>query len=263
MRILRGEAPAIGRQSRGRAEDRPIAGLTRPDQPTPVIDRERLMRATRESRTGRGGMRDASRAGSLRLASSPTASPAVAGPDLRHQRAARTGPFSTCTPASHGQETALRGGDAAAPARPSSTRSHCAGAVIAVPIANLLAHQFATRVPPHYAAREGVAFAGDLHKLWPGDPKGSLTQRIAHFLWTEIVQQCDCAIDLHAVGEPGMPFTFMYRGGKQDALGHAGLGAQPRRWRAPSASRWSPPHPIRSRSPVPASTPASRRSWSR
>ena len=90
---------------------------------------------------------------------------------------------------------------------------------IAVPIANLLAHQFATRVPPHYAAREGVAFAGDLHKLWPGDAKGSLTQRIAHLLWTEIVQQCDCAVDLHAVGEPGMAFTFMYRGGKQDALG--------------------------------------------
>jgi len=93
------------------------------------------------------------------------------------------------------------------------------GAVIAVPVANLLAHQFATRVAPHYAAREGVAFAGDLHKLWPGDANGSLTQRIAHFLFTEIVQQSDCAIDLHAVGEPGMAFMFMYRGGKRDAQG--------------------------------------------
>jgi hypothetical protein len=35
-------------------------------------------------------------------------------------------------------------------------------------LANLLAHQAATRVPPHYAAREGVAFAGDLHKRGPG-----------------------------------------------------------------------------------------------
>jgi predicted deacylase len=93
------------------------------------------------------------------------------------------------------------------------------GAVIAVPLANLLAHQVATRVAPHYAAREGVAFAGDIHKLWPGDAKGSLTQRIVHFLWTEIVNQASVAIDLHAVGEPGIAFTFMYRGGKRDALG--------------------------------------------
>jgi predicted deacylase len=93
------------------------------------------------------------------------------------------------------------------------------GAVIAVPLANILAHQFATRVAPHYAAREGVAFAGDLHKLFPGDPRGSITQRIAHFIWTEIVRQCDAAVDLHAVGHPGMPFCFMYRGGKQEAVG--------------------------------------------
>jgi uncharacterized protein len=93
------------------------------------------------------------------------------------------------------------------------------GAIIAVPLANLLAHQAATRVAPHYAAREGVPFAGDIHKLWPGDANGSLTQRIVHLLWNEIVRQADCAIDLHAVGEPGIPFTFMYRGGKRDALG--------------------------------------------
>jgi predicted deacylase len=97
--------------------------------------------------------------------------------------------------------------------------SRLTGAVIAVPLANLLAHQFATRVAPHYAAREGVPFAGDIHKLWPGDAKGSMTQRIVHFLWTQIVRQADVAIDLHAVGEPGIAFTFMYRGGQCDALG--------------------------------------------
>ena len=45
-----------------------------------------------------------------------------------------------------------------------------------------------------------MPFAGDLHKLWPGDAKGSLTQRIAHFLWTEIALQsenvCDFAIEI-------------------------------------------------------------------
>jgi uncharacterized protein len=119
---------------------------------------------------------------------------------------------------SHGQET-IHAVEMLRHLRAELDPGRLRGAVIAVPIANLLAHQFATRIPPHYAAREGVAFAGDLHKLWPGDAKGSLTQRIARFLWTEIVQQCDCAVDLHAVGEPGMAFNFMYRGGKQDALG--------------------------------------------
>lgn len=93
------------------------------------------------------------------------------------------------------------------------------GAIVAVPVANLLAHQFATRVPPPYAAREGVAFAGDLHKLWPGDPAGSMTQRIADFLWREAVSRATCAIDFHAVGEPGIPFLFLYRGGRRDCEG--------------------------------------------
>ncbi len=97
--------------------------------------------------------------------------------------------------------------------------AHIRGAVIAVPLANMLAHQFASRVAPHYAAREGVSFAGDIHKQWPGDRKGSLTQRIVHFLWSEIASQSDYAIDLHAVGEPSIAFTFMYRGGKADAIG--------------------------------------------
>jgi len=93
------------------------------------------------------------------------------------------------------------------------------GAVIAVPLANPLAHHAATRVAPQMAAREGVAFAGDLQNLWPGDPRGSLTQRIAYFLSTRILRQCDCALDLHAVGEPGMAFTFLIQGGRQDAAG--------------------------------------------
>jgi uncharacterized protein len=128
------------------------------------------------------------------------------------------GPIVYLHAGSHGQET-IYAVEMLRRLRADIDPARLKGAIIAVPLANLLAHQFATRVPPHYAAREGVAFAGDLHKLWPGDAKGSMTQRIAHFLWSEIVRQCDCAVDLHAVGEPGMGFAFMYRGGKNDALG--------------------------------------------
>jgi predicted deacylase len=128
------------------------------------------------------------------------------------------GPVIYLHAGSHGQETAFAV-EMLRRLRAELDPARLKGAVIAVPLANLLAHQAANRVSPHYAAREGVPFAGDLHKLWPGDPKGSMTQRLAHFLWTEIVKQSDCAVDLHAVGLPGMAFTFMYRGGKKDALG--------------------------------------------
>jgi predicted deacylase len=128
------------------------------------------------------------------------------------------GPIVYVHAGSHGQETPYAV-EMLRRLRRDLDPAHLSGALIAVPVANVLSHHFATRVAPHYAAREGVPFAGDLHKLWPGDPQGSLTQRIAHFLWTEAVEQCDCAIDLHAVGEPGIAFSFMYRGGKRDALG--------------------------------------------
>jgi len=93
------------------------------------------------------------------------------------------------------------------------------GAIIAVPVANVLAHQAACRVSPQYAAREGVPYGGDLHKVWSGDPNGSITQRIAHLLWTQIVSRCDFAIDYHSVSLPGIAFSFLYRGGKRDAAG--------------------------------------------
>ena len=93
------------------------------------------------------------------------------------------------------------------------------GAIVAVPTANVLAHQAACRVSPQYAAREGVPYGGDLHKVWPGDANGSMTQRIAHALWTLIVSRCDFAIDYHSVSLPGIAFSFMYRGGRCDATG--------------------------------------------
>ena len=131
---------------------------------------------------------------------------------------AEDGPIVYLHAGSHGQETNYSTSMVSRLVAETNPRE-LRGAVIAVPLANMLAHQFASRIPPHYAAREGVPFPGDLHKLWPGDARGSMTQRIAHLLWSEIVTQCDCAIDLHAVGEPGMAFAFMYRGGRHDALG--------------------------------------------
>jgi predicted deacylase len=132
---------------------------------------------------------------------------------------AEDGPLLYLHAGAHGQETIyafevlrrLLFGDL----RPEELR----GAIVAVPVANVLAHQAACRVSPQYAAREGVPYGGDLHKVWSGDAGGSITQRIAHRLWAEIVSRCDFAIDYHSVSLPGIAFSFMYRGGRRDAAG--------------------------------------------
>ena len=85
------------------------------------------------------------------------------------------------------------------------------GAVILVPAANLLAHHAASRIAPHYGVREGGAFGGDLHKLWPGEASGSITQRIASTIWTEIVAQADVVVDYHTNSSPGLPFALLYQ----------------------------------------------------
>ena len=37
----------------------------------------------------------------------------------------------------------------------------------------------------------------NLNRMWPGDADGSLTQRIAHRITTEVIEQCDAVIDVH------------------------------------------------------------------
>ena len=64
------------------------------------------------------------------------------------------------------------------------------GTVIAVPVVNLsqfLGHSHFT------SPVDGL----NLNSEFPGDPDGSLTQRIAHKVFTEIVSKCDALIDCH------------------------------------------------------------------
>jgi predicted deacylase len=85
------------------------------------------------------------------------------------------------------------------------------GAIILVPAANLLAHQAGNRIAPHYGSREGGPFGGDMHKLWPGDAAGSITQRLAAAIWNQIVSQADLVVDFHTNSSPGIPFVLMYQ----------------------------------------------------
>jgi predicted deacylase len=100
------------------------------------------------------------------------------------------------------------------------------GAIILVPAANLLAHQAGSRIAPLYGIREGGAFGGDLHKLWPGDATGSVTQLLAAAIWDQIVSQSDYVVDYHTNSSPGIPFVLMYQ-----PSGPAASDAEASAWR--------------------------------
>ena len=70
------------------------------------------------------------------------------------------------------------------------------GTVVLVPFANPLAYNAGTRSTPE----DGV----NLNRVFPGDPKGSVTLRLAHALVDGIVQDADLAVDLHSAEATGM-----------------------------------------------------------
>ena len=66
------------------------------------------------------------------------------------------------------------------------------GRVILLPAANLPAAVAGTRTSP--------IDDGNLNRLFPGDPMGTVTQQIAHFIETELVPRADIVVDLHSGG---------------------------------------------------------------
>lgn len=69
------------------------------------------------------------------------------------------------------------------------------GAVICVPVVNVLGMQFHSRYMPDRR---------DLNRCFPGSPGGSTASRIAHTLMSEIVQKADAGIDLHTAANRRM-----------------------------------------------------------
>lgn len=69
------------------------------------------------------------------------------------------------------------------------------GALICVPVVNVLGMQFHSRYLPDRR---------DLNRCFPGSPGGSTASRIAHTLMTEIVQKADAGIDLHTAANRRM-----------------------------------------------------------
>jgi predicted deacylase len=49
---------------------------------------------------------------------------------------------------------------------------------------------------------------GGMNRVWPGDPEGSLTERMAHLIWTELVSHADEVVDLHTAGRNNPVWVF-------------------------------------------------------
>ncbi len=62
------------------------------------------------------------------------------------------------------------------------------GAVVLVPVANVFGFESNERYLPDRR---------DLNRSFPGSPNGSLAARLAHVIFTQVVQLCDFGIDLH------------------------------------------------------------------
>lgn len=81
------------------------------------------------------------------------------------------------------------------------------GTVVAVPVANVPSHLTRTR---GYLNEERWLI--DMNRYWPGTEGGLLTERLAHLLFTEFVEQADLTIDLHSAldGADITPFVYVW-----------------------------------------------------
>ena len=55
----------------------------------------------------------------------------------------------------------------------------------------------------------------NLNRMFPGDPKGSFAQQLAHWIFTTLIQRADCYLDLHGgdLNEALVPFSIVRRSG--------------------------------------------------
>lgn len=104
-------------------------------------------------------------------------------------RGARPGPTLYLTASIHGDE--LNGVGIVRDLLNDAPFAELAGTLVAVPVAN---------VPAFLNQDRRLPDRRDLNRSFPGSPRGSLTSRLAHALFTEVVTKSDFGIDLHTAG---------------------------------------------------------------
>ena len=77
------------------------------------------------------------------------------------------------------------------------------GTVVALPILNLTAFRKKQRMSPF----EGFT-GGDLNRCFPGKPDGSLTEQMAHAIYSELRQHANYLIDMHTAMTPDVRWAL-------------------------------------------------------
>ncbi|WP_116918840.1 succinylglutamate desuccinylase/aspartoacylase family protein [Tamilnaduibacter salinus] len=99
---------------------------------------------------------------------------------------AQPGPNLCLTAAVHGDE--LNGIEIVRRVMYTIEPENLSGRIIGVPIVNVQGFRRGSRY---------LADRRDLNRHFPGDPDGSLASRIAHSLFTDVIQTCDMLVDIH------------------------------------------------------------------
>ncbi|WP_168769465.1 N(2)-acetyl-L-2,4-diaminobutanoate deacetylase DoeB [Yoonia sediminilitoris] len=100
------------------------------------------------------------------------------------------GPTALLTGANHGDE--YEGPIALQELAVSLTPDQIAGRVIILPMMNLPAFAAGARCSP--------IDGGNMNRSFPGRPDGTVTQKISHFIATQLVPQADIVLDFHSGG---------------------------------------------------------------
>ena len=119
------------------------------------------------------------------------------GATLTFYRFGKGRPVALVTGAIHGDE--VIGSYAIRRVFPSLDRVSLKGSVTFLPIANPLAFRCRERASPVDKA--------DLNRVFPGDEKGSVSQRLAQAIWQEATQ-ADYILDLHGCGMSCTPYVL-------------------------------------------------------
>lgn len=82
------------------------------------------------------------------------------------------------------------------------------GTILAVPVANPMAFNTGHRITPPSIGYEHL----NMNRVWPGNAKGLLTERIASGMWDEVVKDCDVVLDMHEGGKAFMAKYIHARG---------------------------------------------------
>lgn len=107
------------------------------------------------------------------------------------------------------------------------------GTLVLVPFANPLAYNAGTRSTPE----DGV----NLNRVFPGDPHGSVTLRLAHALVEGIVQDADLVVDLHSAEATGVMMPMAgFRESTGDIAGKSARAAAAMGLELDWMMRWAP-----------------------